>query len=137
MVPKNGVLVTCTRMSRPWRADTEISGFDTATKPAVSPWATDCWSMKPLVFSADETTDIGYESGTTVSSAYTAATSRFTGKIAAIVQYEEEVEQLRKLGANAIFYVYDGAGQALADSAMHELLSASAATKPAVDIVSV
>ena len=39
-------------------------------------------ATQPLVFSADETTDIGYESGTTVSSAYTAATSRFTGKIA-------------------------------------------------------
>jgi len=36
---------------------------------------------QPMVFSADETTDIGYESGTTVASDYTAATSRFTGKI--------------------------------------------------------
>ncbi len=36
---------------------------------------------QPMVFSADETTDIGYESGTTVSPDYTAATSRFTGKI--------------------------------------------------------
>ena len=36
----------------------------------------------PMVFSADETTDIGYESGTTVSPDYTAATSAFTGKIA-------------------------------------------------------
>jgi arylsulfatase len=36
---------------------------------------------QPLVFSADETTDIGYESGTTVTDAYTAATSRFTGTI--------------------------------------------------------
>lgn len=36
---------------------------------------------QPMVFSADETTDIGYESGTTVSADYTAATSRFTGKI--------------------------------------------------------
>ena len=33
------------------------------------------------VFSADETTDIGYESGTTVSPDYDAKTSRFTGKI--------------------------------------------------------
>ncbi len=48
---------------------------------------------------------------------------RFQGKIAAIVQYEEEVQLLRNLGANAIFYVYDGAGQALADSAMEELLA--------------
>ncbi|GEK21516.1 arylsulfatase [Cellulomonas xylanilytica] len=36
---------------------------------------------QPMVFSADETTDIGYESGTTVSADYTAATSRFRGKI--------------------------------------------------------
>lgn len=36
---------------------------------------------QPMIFSADETTDIGYESGTTVSPDYTAATSRFTGKI--------------------------------------------------------
>ncbi|WP_280637291.1 arylsulfatase [Nocardioides sp. W7] len=34
-----------------------------------------------IVFSADETTDIGYESGTTVTADYTAATSKFTGKI--------------------------------------------------------
>ena len=36
---------------------------------------------QPMVFSADETTDIGYESGTTVTPDYTAETSRFTGKI--------------------------------------------------------
>lgn len=36
---------------------------------------------QPMVFSADETTDIGHETGTTVSSDYTAATSRFTGSI--------------------------------------------------------
>ncbi len=35
----------------------------------------------PMVFSADETTDIGYESGTTVSPDYTNATSRFTGTL--------------------------------------------------------
>jgi hypothetical protein len=34
-----------------------------------------------FIFSADETTDVGYESGTTVSPDYTANTSRFTGKI--------------------------------------------------------
>ena len=38
-------------------------------------------ATQPMVFSADETTDIGYESGTTVTSDYTAATSRFTGTI--------------------------------------------------------
>ena len=34
-----------------------------------------------FIFSADETTDIGYESGTTVSPDYTAHTSRFSGKV--------------------------------------------------------
>ncbi len=38
-------------------------------------------ATQAMVFSADETTDIGYESGTTVSADYTAASSRFTGKI--------------------------------------------------------
>jgi arylsulfatase len=38
-------------------------------------------ATQPLVFSADETTDIGHESGTTVSPDYTAQSSRFTGKI--------------------------------------------------------
>ncbi|MFZ0014366.1 MAG: arylsulfatase [Acidimicrobiia bacterium] len=35
----------------------------------------------PMIFSADETTDIGRETGTTVASDYTAATSKFNGKI--------------------------------------------------------
>ena len=39
-------------------------------------------ATQPMVFSADETTDVGYESGTTVSSDYTTASSRFTGTIA-------------------------------------------------------
>jgi arylsulfatase len=34
-----------------------------------------------FVFSADETTDVGYESGTTVSPDYTHHTSRFSGRI--------------------------------------------------------
>ncbi len=38
-------------------------------------------ATQPMIFSADETTDIGYESGTSVTPDYTAATSRFTGKI--------------------------------------------------------
>lgn len=38
-------------------------------------------ATQPMVFSADETTDVGYESGTSVSSGYDARTSRFTGKI--------------------------------------------------------
>ena len=38
-------------------------------------------ATQPMVFSADETTDIGYESGTTVTPDYTTAGSRFTGTI--------------------------------------------------------
>ncbi len=38
-------------------------------------------ATQPMVFSADETTDIGYESGTTVTPDYNTRTSRFTGKI--------------------------------------------------------
>jgi arylsulfatase len=38
-------------------------------------------ATQPMVFSADETTDIGYESGTTVTADYSAHSSRFTGKI--------------------------------------------------------
>jgi arylsulfatase len=34
-----------------------------------------------MIFSADETTDVGYDSGTPVASDYTVATSRFTGRI--------------------------------------------------------
>ena len=36
---------------------------------------------QPMVFSADETTDIGHETGTTVSPDYTPASSHFTGRI--------------------------------------------------------
>jgi arylsulfatase A-like enzyme len=36
---------------------------------------------QPMIFSADETTDIGYESGTPVSPDYTLQSSKFTGKI--------------------------------------------------------
>jgi arylsulfatase A-like enzyme len=38
-------------------------------------------ATQPLIFSADETTDIGHETGTTVTPDYTAPSSRFTGKI--------------------------------------------------------
>jgi arylsulfatase len=38
-------------------------------------------ATQPMIFSADETTDIGYESGTTVTSDYSTRESRFTGKI--------------------------------------------------------
>ena len=38
-------------------------------------------ATQPMIFSADETTDVGFESGTSVSPEYSARTSRFTGKI--------------------------------------------------------
>jgi arylsulfatase len=38
-------------------------------------------ATQPMIFSADETTDIGRETGTAVSSAYTPRTSAFTGTI--------------------------------------------------------
>ncbi|WCO66792.1 arylsulfatase [Iamia majanohamensis] len=38
-------------------------------------------ATQPMVFSADETTDVGYESGTAVSADYSTATSRFRGTI--------------------------------------------------------
>ncbi|WP_062310961.1 arylsulfatase [Demequina rhizosphaerae] len=38
-------------------------------------------ATQAIIFSADETTDVGYESGTTVSPDYTAETSRFRGKV--------------------------------------------------------
>jgi arylsulfatase len=38
-------------------------------------------ATQPMIFSGDETTDVGYESGTTVTPDYTSRTSRFTGKL--------------------------------------------------------
>ena len=38
-------------------------------------------ATQPMIFSADETTDVGYESGTAVSPDYTPQGSRFTGRI--------------------------------------------------------
>lgn len=42
----------------------------------------------------------------------------FSGRIAAIVQYPEEIEVLRRLGADAVYHVYDEAGTAFADDAL-------------------
>lgn len=43
---------------------------------------------------------------------------QFKGKVAAIVEYPDETKPLQKLGADAVFYVYEEAGLALADSVM-------------------
>jgi predicted Kef-type K+ transport protein len=42
----------------------------------------------------------------------------FSGRIAAIVQYPEEIDVLRGLGADAVYHVYDEAGTAFADDAL-------------------
>jgi len=47
---------------------------------------------------------------------------KFDGRIAAIVEYEDEAQPLLSRGANAVFNVYDKAGVALADSAMEAKL---------------
>ncbi|MDI5984477.1 cation:proton antiporter [Halomonas sp. M4R5S39] len=44
----------------------------------------------------------------------------FPGRITAVVEFPEEIEPIRELGANAVFHVYDEAGRALADSAAEE-----------------
>lgn len=44
----------------------------------------------------------------------------FPGRITAVVEYPEEIEPIRELGASAVFHVYDEAGRALADSAAEE-----------------
>jgi arylsulfatase len=38
-------------------------------------------ATQAMVFSADETLDVGYEAGTPVTPDYTTATSKFTGKV--------------------------------------------------------
>ena len=45
---------------------------------------------------------------------------QFPGKITAVVEYPEEIEPIRELGAHAVYHVYDEAGRALADSAAEE-----------------
>lgn len=42
----------------------------------------------------------------------------FAGRIAAIVQYREEIEVLRSLGADAVFHIGEEAGHAFADDAV-------------------
>lgn len=41
----------------------------------------------------------------------------FTGRVAAVAQYDDEVHELRRLGADSVFHLYSGAGTALADAA--------------------
>ncbi|WP_300495389.1 cation:proton antiporter family protein [uncultured Methylophaga sp.] len=45
----------------------------------------------------------------------------FKGHVAAIVEYPDEVERLKNLGADEVFEVYEGAGLSLADQAMQKI----------------
>jgi glutathione-regulated potassium-efflux system ancillary protein KefC len=45
----------------------------------------------------------------------------FKGHVAAIVEYSDEVERLKNLGADEVFEVYEGAGLSLADQAMQKI----------------
>lgn len=47
----------------------------------------------------------------------------FGGRIAAIVQYQDEIEPLKALGADAVFHIYEEAGTAFADDAITALQS--------------
>ena len=49
----------------------------------------------------------------------------FSGRIAAIVAYPEEIEVLKDLGADAVFHIYDEAGTAFADDALAGLGAAA------------
>jgi glutathione-regulated potassium-efflux system ancillary protein KefC len=49
----------------------------------------------------------------------------FSGRIAAIVRYPEEIEVLKGLGADAVFHIYDEAGTAFADDALAGLGAAA------------
>jgi Trk K+ transport system NAD-binding subunit len=45
----------------------------------------------------------------------------FKGHVTAIVEYPDEVNRLKSLGADEVFEVYEGAGVSLADQAMQKL----------------
>lgn len=53
---------------------------------------------------------------------------QFAGRIAAIVEYPDEIEPLRERGADAVFHVYEEAGQGLADSVAVAAQLATAST---------
>lgn len=50
----------------------------------------------------------------------------FTGKVAAVARYDDDVAELRRHGADAVFHLYGSAGTALADHAAEVLLRATA-----------
>lgn len=50
----------------------------------------------------------------------------FTGKVAAVARYDDDVAELQRHGADAVFHLYGSAGFALADHAAEVLLARSA-----------
>jgi hypothetical protein len=46
----------------------------------------------------------------------------FTGKVAAVARYDDDVAELERHGADAVFHLYGSAGFALADHAAEVLL---------------
>jgi hypothetical protein len=50
----------------------------------------------------------------------------FTGRVAAVARYDDDVAELRRHGADAVFHLYGSAGTALADHAAEVLLRTSA-----------
>jgi len=54
----------------------------------------------------------------------------FTGKVAAVARYDDDVAELQRHGADAVFHLYGSAGFALADHAAEVLLTGRARAAP-------
>lgn len=54
----------------------------------------------------------------------------FTGKVAAVARYDDDVAELERHGADAVFHLYGSAGFALADHAAEVLLQGRAGPQP-------
>ncbi|MBU4214050.1 MAG: NAD-binding protein, partial [Actinobacteria bacterium] len=54
----------------------------------------------------------------------------FTGKVAAVARYDDDVAELQRHGADAVFHLYGSAGFALADHAAEVLLAHKGSTLP-------
>ena len=54
----------------------------------------------------------------------------FTGKVAAVARYDDDVAELRRHGADAVFHLYGSAGTALADHAAAVLLHREGSAHP-------
>ena len=54
----------------------------------------------------------------------------FTGKVAAVARYDDDVAELERHGADAVFHLYGSAGFALADHAAEVLLKGRGGTQP-------